>query len=469
MSVTATTRTLRSLGLTALATLAPGCSGAPFSDEAPVDPGALIWPLTEEATPRILRLSPVPPTPADATNRVSDDPQAAAFGRDLFHATALSKDGDVSCASCHDPTHSFIDGKRLAEGVLPLERHTMGLWNVAHQRWFFWDGRADSLWAQALIPLENPLEHAFTRAGVAHAVYDDAELRQQYEQVFGPLPPLDDLERFPRIARPVPSNDRAHQLAEEHARQRAAASGNKAPEHTHVNGSGFYHPHQRAWDGMSEADQIATTLVFVNVGKALAAFERLIVSTHTPFDTFVEGLREQDMTKIDALSPGAVRGLELFVGEARCIVCHSGPLFSDLEFHDIRVPAVDGAPADDPGRSRGVEELRASEFGVASRWSDDPEGPARVKIDYLPSRTHGHGGGSGEFKTPSLRNVALTAPYMHNGAFETLEDVIDFYVTRESARPGAASAERILQPLDLTEQDRSDLIAFLESLTDDSR
>ena len=99
---------------------------------------------------------------------------------------------------------------------------------------------------------------------------------------------------------------------------------------------------------------------------------------------------------------------------------------------------------------------------MRSRWSDDPEGPAGVKVDYLPAGSHGHG--PGEFKTPSLRGVAGTAPYMHNGAFATLEEVVDFYVTREGAR-STGTTERILEPLDLSERDRADLVAFLESLT----
>ena len=403
-------------------------------------------------------MSPVPPAPVDPTNRVDADPRAAELGRLLFYSTALSKDGDVSCATCHIAEESFVDGRKLALGVLPLERHTMPLWNLAHQRWFFWDGRADSLWSQSLVPIEDPLEHAFTRAGVAHAVHGDEALRRSYEALFGPLPPLEDSARFPAVARPVPANDRAHQLADEHAR--AAREGDE--HHTHLFGNGFRHPHQRAWDAMAAEDRAAVTGVFVNVGKALAAFQRQIESRDAPFDRFVEGLREQDAAKLESLDPAAARGFELFIGEARCISCHGGPLFTDLEFHDTGVPEVPGAPVDDPGRSRGLEALRASEFGVRSAWSDDPEGPAGVKVDFLPSAGHGHG--PGEFKTPSLRSVATTAPYMHNGAFQTLEEVVSFSVTREGARR-TGTTEKILVPLDLTAEDQADLVAFLRSLT----
>ena len=445
-----------------LAVCAAGLAGlAACGDGATAPPRAAFTPpIGPDAVAAALRMSPVPPPPVDPTNRVDADPRAAELGRWLFHSTALSKDGDVSCATCHAAEDAFVDGRQLALGVLPLERHTMSLWNVAHQRWYFWDGRSDSLWAQSLVPLEDPLEHAFTRAGVAHAVHDEPELRERYEALFGPLPPLEDAARFPAVARPVPADDRAHQLADEHSRARAEAAG--VEHHTHLFGSGFRHPHQRAWDAMTTEDQDAVTEVFVNVGKALAAFQRGIESRDAPFDVFVEGLREEDAGKTSRLDPAARRGFELFVGEARCVSCHSGPLFTDLEFHDTGVPVVEGAPADDPGRARGLEALRASEFGVRSRWSDDPEGPAGVKVDYLPAGSHGHG--PGEFKTPSLRGVAGTAPYMHNGAFATLEEVVDFYVTREGAR-STGTTERILEPLDLSERDRADLVAFLESLT----
>ncbi len=418
----------------------------------------IVAPISEAAVQAALRMSPVPPAPEDPTNRVEVDPQAAALGRLLFYSTALSKDGDVSCATCHLPEQSFADGRRLALGVLPLERHTMPLWNLAHQRWLFWDGRADSLWSQSLVPIEDPLEHAFTRAGVAHAIHDDPDLRRRYEEVFGALPPLEDDLRFPAIARPVPANDRAHQLADEHARADRDGQGH----HTHLFGSGFRHPHQRAWDAMTAEDQEAVTQVFVHVGKALAAFQRQIESRDAPFDHFVAGLREGDAAMVASLDDAAARGFELFIGEARCISCHGGPLFTDLEFHDTGVPEVEGAPVDDPGRSRGLEALRASEFGVRSRWSDDPEGPAGVKVDFLPTAGHGHG--PGEFKTPSLRSVAETPPYMHNGAFATLEEVVAFYATRASARE-TGTTEKILVPLDLTEEEQADLVAFLRSLT----
>ena len=428
---------------------------------------APVSPLTERATRRALQMSPVPGPPADPTNRVFEDERAAELGRRLFHSKSLSKGGSISCATCHEPSASFVDGRTLAEGVLPLERHTPSLWNIAHSRWFFWDGRADSLWAQALVPLEDPLEHAFARTEVARAVYSDEELRRRYEAIFGPMAPFDDEERFPKFARPVPENDRAHELAREHRRRADEGDASAQPHHEHAGDSGFYHPHQRAWDRMSAADQELVNEVFVHVGKCIAAFQRRIVSDRAPFDEFVEGLRTGDEQKLEALTAEARRGFELFTGKAQCIVCHHGPLFTDFEFHDTLVPTIDGGPETDPGRARGLQSLLASEFGMQSRWSDDPDGAHVDKVRFLPRGDHWHGN-SAEFKTPSLRNVALTAPYMHNGVFATLEEVVDFYSTRDSARDSTAPGETILQPLRLTDEERDDLVAFLESLTDNS-
>ena len=480
---------LRHCGLLGLAVLVTACgtdTADPSADPSAPSTVAADWtsPLGPADLKRVLRLSPVPAVPIDPTNHVSGNQDAAELGRHLFHSRALSKGDRIACATCHDPRDSFVDGKKLAEGVMQLERHSPTLWNVAHQRWFFWDGRADSLWAQALVPIEDPLEHAFTRAGVAHAIYADAPMRALYEGVFGDLPPLGDEERFPKVARPVPKEDRAHQLAAAHAlranKKKGAAGGPPETHHTHLYGTGFYHPHQRAWDGMTPDDQDAVTRTFVNAGKAIAAFQERMVSARAPFDVFVEGLREQDATKTAALDESALRGLQLFVGRGQCIICHHGPLFSDYEFHDTQVPSddslvwtsgedgdlpVDAIPPADLGRVHGIERLRASDFGVGSRWSDDPDGPQSMKVDYLPRHLHE---GSPEFKTPTLRNVALTAPYMHNGAFDTLEEVVEFYSTRADARRFGGQSERILQPLNLTPEESSDLIAFLQSLTDDS-
>jgi cytochrome c peroxidase len=385
--------------------------------------------LTPAEVELALELSPVPPPPPDPTNAWADDERAARLGQALFYDTRLSGPGTVSCATCHDPARGWSDGRNVARGVSNLSRHSMSLWNVAYNRWFFWDGRKDTLWSQALGPLEDPREQATTRVAIARVLFDDEGYRALYEEVFGALPPLDDRQRFPEDARPVPEQ----------------------PEH----------PNSVAWRAMAPGDRDAIDRVFVHTGKALAAFERRILTRAAPFDRFVEGLRDGDPAKLSALEPGAQRGFALFAGKARCIFCHDGPTFSDLEFHDNRIfVAEEGG---DPGRKLGIRQLKADPFNTLGGHADDGGETGRRKLGFLVEDSHA----GREFKTPMLRNVALSPPYMHEGQLATLEDVVHFYDTLEGAAP-ATTIERLIAPIGLTPTERADLVAFLQSLTDDS-
>jgi cytochrome c peroxidase len=384
--------------------------------------------LTREERERVLALSPLPPPPRDPTNAHEEDPRAARLGQALFFDRRFSKNGTISCAHCHDPARGWSDGRQRAQGLGDVRRHTPALWNVAQNRWSFWDGRKDSLWSQALAPLEDPAEHGGSRLQYAHLVAADERYRRAYERVFGPLPDLSDPERFPPRGRPVPG----------------------VPEH----------PYARAWNGMSAADRDAVDRVFADLGKALAAYERRIVSRRAPFDVFVEGLRAGDAAKRAVLAPAAVRGLQLFLGKARCHTCHDGPHFSDLEFHDDRVPPLTSADEPDPGRYEGIALVLEDPFNGLGRFSDDVEA-GRTRLAYLARTSHN----LRELKTPTLRNVAVTAPYMHQGQFATLAEVVRFYSTLEGAL-APHPEEKLIEPLGLSPEEQSDLVAFLESLTD---
>ncbi len=420
----------RCLGLAAALGVA-AMLGAPGRGQEPdaSGPAQTLW--TPAEVELALELSPLPEPPPDPTNAWYEDPAAAALGQALFYDRRFSADGRTACATCHDPSQGWTDGRRLAKALAFNPRNTMSLWNVAYNRWFYWDGRKDTLWSQALAPFEDPREHGFDRVALLRAIAADEDLAARYAAVFGPLPDLSDGERFPDHARPVPG------------------------EETHA--------HARAWAAMAPADREEVDRHFARVGKAIAAFERQIVSRDAPFDRFVAALRGGDPAGFDALPESAQRGFALFVGEARCLVCHDGPNFTDGEFHSNLFPA--GEEGGDLGRPRGVRRLLADPFNASSRHADDDGATGRVKLAF-PPRRQAHP--PGEFKTPGLRNVARTAPYMHEGQVATLADVVRFYSTLEGAAQPGPEGERILRPLHLSEEQQADLVAFLEALTDES-
>ncbi len=367
--------------------------------------------------------------PADPTNRVSDDPRAARLGQFLFFDPRLSSNGLVSCATCHSPDMGFADGQPLPSGVGGEgPRHSQSLFNVALNRWYFWDGRADTLWSQALKPLENVRELASSRTALARLVAADASLRRAYEALFEPLADLSDPERFPPTAKPTP------QTPESEA--------------------------HRAWSRMSAADQAAVDRVFVHVGKSLAAYQRRLVSRDSPFDRFAAALRAGDAGAAD-YPLDAQRGLKLFIGRGNCRLCHSGPNFTDGEFHNTGVPPLRNEPQTDAGRFAGIDALLRDPFNAGGEHSDDRAALPAQLLNFLNNRPENWG----LFKTPSLRSVSETAPYMHQGQFESLEQVVRFYSTRENAVPmGHHRQETILLPLNLTPEEARDLVAFLRSL-----
>jgi cytochrome c peroxidase len=388
--------------------------------------------FTDAELVALFEMASLPEQPADPTNAVYESESAARLGQALFFDERLSATGEVSCATCHDPAQSWADGKQVGEGIAKVVRNTPALWNVAYNRWFFWDGRRDSLWSQAITPLEDPREHGTSRLAVAHLIHDDPDYRRAYLDVFGAVPELTDGERFPPEGRPI--------------------SGDKD------------HPQNVAWRSMSFQDRDTINRVFANVGKAIAAFQRQIVSRNSPFDVFVRGVRSGNALEQRSLSDAGRRGAKLFLGKARCHLCHTGPNFTDLEFHHDRVPPVESGNEQDLGRYSGIAQVENDPFNGIGRYSDDPTGEAEAKVGYLLRNSHN----LMEFKTPTLRNVATTAPYMHAGQFATLTDVIEFYSTLEMAAPPHKGGERLLVPVHLTLQEKQDLEEFLTSLTDTS-
>ena len=201
--------------------------------------------------------------------------------------------------------------------------------------------------------------------------------------------------------------------------------------------------------------------VMVNLSKALAAFQETIVSGRTPFDAFRDALLRDDAKGMARYPAAAQRGLKIFVGGGNCAVCHFGPAFSNGEFADIGVPFFAAPGRVDSGRHAGIGLVRQSPFNLLGRYNDDQTRGNAVATRHL-SLEHRHWG---EFKVPGLRNVARTAPYMHAGSHATLADVIRHYSELNEERLHA-DGERILKPLRLSTAESSDLLAFLESLSE---
>lgn len=412
----------------------PLCLGAALaigSCSTTMPPHAAIE-FTPAEREQLLTLSPLPPPRRDTTNAVDTMPAAIAFGAALFFDKRLSGSGRFSCASCHEPAKAWTDGMSLPQAESTGVRNTITLWNAAYQRWLFWDGSADSLWSQALRPIEDPLEMNGTRLQVAHAIAGDASLAAMYENVFGERADLGDTQRLPLVGGP--------------RSQQVDAVSN--------------------WWQLPSPDRERVNRIFVNVGKAIAAFVATIVTTEAPFDRFVADLRAGRLSST-ALSPSAQRGLKLFIGRGNCVLCHSGPNFTNLEFHDIRVPPLNSQLQPDLGRSEGIAKLATDEFVTAGYFSDDPTGIRAQHLEYLDAEA----GVRGHFKTPSLRNVALTAPYMHQGQMATLRDVVAHYSTLATAVEPAdpTHVEALLVKLNLPEGEIDDLIAFLHSLSSDQK
>ncbi len=202
-------------------------------------------------------------------------------------------------------------------------------------------------------------------------------------------------------------------------------------------------------------------VIAVDVAKALAAFQETLTTGRTPFDDYRDALERGDRIAAARYPLAAQRGLAIFTGKGRCNVCHIGPQFSNGEFHDIGIPFFAGPGRVDAGRYEGIRRLKASRYNLLGPFNDDPARTTATGTRYVASEHRNFG----EFKVPSLRNAARTAPYMHNGSLATLRDVVRHYSEIDEDRLHA-DGERILTPLHLTNAEIDDLVAFLESLDD---
>ena len=393
--------------------------------------GLVRWSADEKAVLASLSLKRLPPAPADPSNAVESDPAAVELGRRLFEDSRLSRNGEVACATCHDPARQFQDGLPVSRGVGTGSRRAMPIVGAGHATWLFWDGRKDSLWAQALGPLEDAVEHGSNRTRVAHLVATNHG--RDYTALFGALPRLDGL---PRDAGP---------------------KGNAAV--------------QAAWAAIAPGRRDEVSRVFANVGKAIAAYEKSLRHAPTRLDGYIDAVLRGDRDAGRLLRADEARGLRLFIGKAQCVSCHGGPLFTDQQFHNTGVPPRD-ATRRDRGRAAATAAVRADEFNCLGPFSDArPEQcqELRFMVSDDPAL-------EGAFKTPGLRGVADRPPYMHAGQFATLEQVVRHYVAAPHApvghselahrHPGASAPGHVERaPIELSDAEIGDLVSFLGTLS----
>ncbi len=294
-------------------------------------------------------LPAMPPSPDD--NRIT--PERVELGKMLFFDPRLSRDGNMSCATCHNPMFGWSDGQATAKGFKSstLARATPTVVNTGFNPIQMWDGRKKSLEDQAMGPMESNAEMNMDLAFLFTWLNGNAGYRTVFAKAY-PGEPID-----------------------------------------------------------------AKTL-----SKAIAAYERTIVSNTSPFDRWLRG-------ESNAMTPQQVRGFRVFTDadKGNCAVCHSAPNFTDNGFHNL---------------------------GLRSFGIDEPDlGRYLIK----PVKTM-----RGAFKTPTLRDVALTAPYFHDGSAKTLMDVVNHY---EQGGEVKTNLSPNMKPLTLTQQEKEDLVAFMEALT----
>ena len=370
------------------------------------------WSESELAVMRSLSLTALPPLPNSPSNRVANNPEAAALGRAVFFDPRFSGNGQLSCASCHQPDQFFTDQRPRGVGIKTTQRNTPTLVASGWLRWFYWDGRRDSLWSQALIPFEAGEEMGGSRAQVVWQL--GQAYRESYEKIFGD---------FPKTLLTVRPSAHASPIGD-------AAMQNR-------------------WYRMPKSRQQSVNTVFANLGKAIAAYERTLQPKPTRFDRFVA---EQQS---DLLNDQEKAGLKLFIDPAKtnCLQCHNGPLLTNQGFHNIGSGNFDGQRLDF-GRVFGVQALLLTEFNCLGPYSDaKPEDCTALR--FLQKNGHLEGA----FKTPSLRNLKKTAPYFHDGRFQTLQQIIEFYTT-----PPSNNGPHELKALTLSAQEQKNLVAFLSTL-----
>ena len=339
----------------------------------------------------------------DMSNRVSGKPAAISLGQTLFFDGRLSGGNGLSCATCHQPTRTLSDGRDRAEGGGAQKPRL--------------DRNTPTLWNVAT-------GYWYGWDGGSDSLWSFAIRPIQHPLEMG-----------------ATSRHAANLVAKDQAlscRYRQAFGVN-AP---------------------ASPDDKAAQSILVNLAKALGAYMETLVSGPSAFDEWRNALARNDLSAAARYPADARRGFAIFAGRGQCSVCHFGPNFSNGEFHDIGIPYSVAPGRVDPGRHGGIRLVRSDPYNRLGAFSDDATRASGNRTRHVADNHATFG----QFKVPSLRNVELTAPYMHNGSLATLRDVVRHYSELNEERLHQ-DGEALLKPLHLAEQEIDDLVAFLRSLT----
>lgn len=390
------------------------CASTPAKSASEVDYETFL----SKAAP--FALGSLGPVPIDKTNRFFDNVLAQDLGKQLFHDPGLSKSGQISCASCHVTKGVMTPNENHPAGRDRKHRPVMPIIGSAYQSFLFWDGRADSLWSQALEPLEHPQEHDLTRTEVVNYVQENHQSRLQELS--------------------IESVDAVKNLA-------ASPLGDQAERDT--------------WAALSPDIQTAVNRSFSDIGKVIAAYEASLPIPESKWDQWIKAAQESE-AHFHSIPDRVVKGFMLFDGKARCSSCHNGPLFSDKDFHNTGLPSVKGLPPD-LGKQAAMLDLIKNPFNCLGQYSD-------ADADQCPhllyqNRTIEHSFGS--FRTPSLRGVSKRTKLGHAGQKNSIHDMLRHYISAPDGPYlpliGEIGASE-LSPLNLTDEEILDLVAFLENI-----
>lgn len=403
--------------------------------------------FTETEFKLIKTLGPLPEkAPPNPTNRYADDPAAAAFGQQLFFEKsysgkltiadstlgAVGDTGKINCITCHAVGAYYSDSRSRPNstslGIAWTGRNSPTLVNSGFHEWGSWAGKNDTLWFDASNEPESGPNFGSNRLVYAHMIY--RKYRDEYNAIFDPDldPALDpaapDAARFPESGRPKAAN---------------------APD--------------GAWEAMTADDREHVMQIIANTGKSIEAYERLLISRDAPIDRYIAG-------DFKALTAPQKRGLDLFIGKAACVDCHSGPMFSDYKLYNTGVPqnVVPTAAKEDTGRYFDIQRMITNPWTGAGKYSDDPA-YGMAKLQRAPGGIELIDDVKGLWRAAPLRQIDRTGPYMHNGSLMSLEDVVAFYNAGGGNYGYVGTKHPAMVPLLLTAEEQADLVAFMKALT----